>query len=137
MTIDTISTVGNIIFFTPEILKRLGFPQDICWTHPFVVLCVECRDGFTWCLVVPLSSKGSRRGAVRIPDEFLRGTDAFRSRASYVYDMRYAQWIPAWALLEATAPNPGAWHNGNHLTAEGVRFVLDHIVVPLRDRALS
>jgi|688.fasta_scaffold1368324_1 hypothetical protein len=137
MTIDIISTIGNVIFFKPETLVRLGSPQDICGTHPFVVLDVACRDGFNVCLVVPLTTKGSRHSAVRIPDEFLCGTDAFRSRASYVYSVWYAHWIPAWALLEATAPSPAARHNGNHLTAAGVRFVLDRIVVPPRDHAAT
>lgn len=130
MTIDIISTIGNVIFITPEILDGLDFAQDICDTHPFVTLDKRCRGGFTECLVVPLTTKGSRHSAVRIPNEFLRGTDTFRSRASYVYSVRYAQWIPAWALLEASAWGPAAPHNGNHLTAEGVRFVLDRIVVP-------
>jgi hypothetical protein len=135
MTIDNITTIGNVIFITPETLERHGFPRDICGTHPFVVLDVTCRDRSNeclavsneWCLAVPLTTKGSRHSAVRIPDEFLRGTDAFRSRASYVYSVWYARWIPAWALLEATAPSPAARHNGNHLTAEGVRFVLDRV----------
>ena len=132
MTIEIIATIGNVIFVSPETLEHLGYACDIRGVHPFVVLDIECWDGFTECLVVPLTTKGSRWSAVRVPDEFLRGTDAFCSRANYVYSAWYAHWIPAWALLEATAPSPSAWHNGNHLTAEGVRFALDHIVVPVR-----
>lgn len=127
MTIDTISTIGNVIFTSPEILSGLGFDLDIRGTHPFVVLDRAYRDGFTQCLVVPLTTKGSRWSSVRIPDEFLRGTHAFQSRPSYVYSVWYAYWIPAWALLEATAPSPDARHNGNQLTPEGVQFVLGRI----------
>jgi len=137
MNIDIISTIGNVIFFTPEKLEPFNFALDICGTHPFVTLDVACRDGFTECLVVPLTTKGSRHSAVRIPDEFLRGTDAFCARPSYVYSVRYAYWITAFALLEATAPSPDARHNGNHLTAEGVRLVLGRIVVPARDYAAT
>jgi hypothetical protein len=137
MTIDIISTIGNVIFITPEKLELEDFTQHIRGDHPFVVLDVACRDGFNVCLVVPLTTKGSRHSAVRIPDDFLGGTDAFRSRTNYVYSKWYAQWIPAWALQLATFPNPDALHNGNHLTAEGVRFVLDRVVVPSPDRASS
>ena len=95
MTIEIISTIGNVVFITPEILERLGFTRDICGTHPFVVLDVKCRDGFTECLVVPLTTKGSRHSAVRLPDEFLRGTIF----ASLTYDT--GSWTPGGATAAA------------------------------------
>jgi hypothetical protein len=130
MNINTLSTVGNVAFLSPETLEDYGFPCDIQGVHPFLVLDAVVRDGHTHSLVVPLTTKGSRWTSVRIPDEFLRGTVLFCSRTSWVYSALYARWYPTWALLEAVSPSPDTRHNGNRLTVAGVRFVLNLIVIP-------
>jgi hypothetical protein len=132
MTIDDVSRPGNIIFLDPNRLRAEGFGCPICGNHPFAVLQSEHARGETWCLVVPMTSKGSRSTAIRIPPAMLNGTPKFVSTPAFIYSCFYATWYPAWLLLEACTPSSRTAHNGNRLTAECLAYVLRWIVRPER-----
>ncbi len=132
MTIDDVSRPGNIIFVDPNRLRADDYGCPICGVHPFAVLQNEHVRGETWCLVVPMTSKGSRLTAIRLPPAMLSGTTKFLSTPAFIYSCLYANWYPAWLLLEACKPGPSAAHNGNRLTAEGLSYVLGWIVQPVR-----
>lgn len=124
MTLDDFSKSGTIVWLCPKLLAEFGYSQPIIGVHPYLVFEVAAKDGMTQSRVIPLSSKGSRADAVRIPTEYLRGPSKFVSRPCFLYSLGYAMWIPAWVLLEATSPGPDAQYNGHRLTPDGVDFVL-------------
>ncbi len=127
MTLNDLSTPGNIIFLDPRKLEEHGYLQQIRGVHPYLVIDAVSPCGQTVSHVIPLTSKGSRAGAVSVPAEFRRGTDKFMSRPCYLYSVSYAQYIPTWVLLEAVSPGANAQHNGNHLTPAGVLFVRERV----------
>lgn len=132
MSLDDVSQPGNIIFLDPNHLRAEQFGCPIHGVHPFAVLQSEQVQGETWCLLVPLTSKGSQATAVRIPTAMLCGTPKFLSRPTFLYSCFYAGWYPAWLLQEACMPRPSIAHDGNRLTLEGVSFVLGWVVQPSR-----
>jgi hypothetical protein len=130
MSIGAIAIVGNVLYLSPEALEEHGFIRDIRGPHPFVVLRVETNSEFTYCLMVPLTTKGSRNDAIPISRELRRGTDKFCKAECYVYSKRYAHWYAAWAVQEALNRGPNASHGGDVLTQEGTTYVLGSVFEP-------
>lgn len=124
MSIEQLSRIGLVVFLDPDIILKLGSPCDIQGHHPFLILAARKVRGRDESLVVPLTSKGSRRTSIPIPPEYRRGTRKFRQTDCYVYSNQYDHWIPTLVLLDARPRGPWAPHDGNAVDPEFVARIL-------------
>lgn len=116
---------GVVVFLDPNLLRQEGVPCPIVGRHPFV--CLEV--GSSHSLWVPLTSKP---GLVRfaVPAEMRCGRERWCERPCFIYHYVYCWWVHNWAVQGAAEPDWRASNVRDSVSADGLRWIRQRVLVP-------